>query len=99
MKTVRRKINKKLAADGSGRRWDFLDRHRIWYINSYFFRINFWLGLAFQISLLKETVTNKSRSEQTTNYIAWDSPKIKKFILCPIKRAFISRKLCIYIYN
>ena len=42
MKTVRRKMNKKLAADGSGRRWDFLDRHRICYINLYFFRINFW---------------------------------------------------------
>ena len=77
MKTVRRKMNKKLAADGSGKRWDFLDRHRIWYINLYFFRINFWLGPASQISLLKGTVTNKSRSEQTTNYIAWDSPKIK----------------------
>ena len=70
MKTVRRKMNKKLAADGSGRRWDFLDRHRIWYINLYFFRI----GPASQISLLKETVTNKSRSEQTTNYMAWESP-------------------------
>ena len=76
MKTVRRKKNKKLAADGSGRRWDLLDRHRIWYINLYFFRINFWLGPDFKILLLKETVTNKSRSEQTTNYIAWDSPKI-----------------------
>ena len=76
MKTVRKKMYKKLAADGSGRRWDFLDRHRIWYINLYFFRINFWFGPASQISLLKETVTNKSRSEQTTNYIAWDSPKI-----------------------
>ena len=76
MKTVRRKMNKKLAADGSGRRWDFLDRHRICYINLYFFRINFWFGSPFKISLLKETVTNKSRSEQTTNYIAWDSPKI-----------------------
>ena len=43
MKTVRRKMYKKLAADGSGRRWDFLDRHRIWYINLYFFRINFGL--------------------------------------------------------
>ena len=77
MKTVKRKMNKnkKLAADGSGR-WDFLDRHRIWYINLYFFRINFWLEPASQISLLKETVTNKSRSEQTTNYIDWDSPKI-----------------------
>ena len=76
MKTVRRKMNKKLEADGSGRRWDFLDRHRIRYINLYFFRINFWLGQASQISLLKETVTNKSRSEQTTDYIAWDLPKI-----------------------
>ena len=74
MKTVRRKMYKKLAADGSGRRWDFLDRH--WYINLYFFRINFWFGPASLISLLEETVTNKSRSEQTTNYIAWDSPKI-----------------------
>ena len=78
MKTVRRKMYKKLAADGSGRRWDFLDRHRIWYINLYFFRINFWFGPASQILLLKETVTNKSRSEQTTNYIAWDLPKINK---------------------
>ena len=77
MKTVRRKMNKKkLAADGSGRRWDFLDRHRIWYIKLCFFGINFWLGPASQISLPKETVTNKLRSEQTTNYIAWDSPKI-----------------------
>ena len=75
MKTVRRKMNKKLAADGSGRRWDFLDRHRICYINLYFFRINFWFE-PLKISLLKETVTNKSRSEQTTNYIAWDSPRI-----------------------
>ena len=48
----------------------------MWYINLYFFRINFWLGPASKISLLKETVTNESRSEQTTNYIAWDSPKI-----------------------
>ena len=76
MKTARRKMNKKLATDGSGRRWDFLDRHSIWYINLYFFRINFWFGSASQISLLKETVTNQTRSEQTTNYIAWDSPKI-----------------------
>ena len=76
MKTVRRKMNKKLAADGSGRRWDFLDIHRIWYINLYFFRINFWLGPASQISLIKETGTNKSRSEQTTNHIAWDLPEI-----------------------
>ena len=76
MKTVRRKMYKKLAADGSGRRWDFLDRHRIWYINLYFLRINFWFGPASQISLLKETVTNKLKSEQITNYIAWDSPKI-----------------------
>ena len=75
MKTVRRKMNKNLAADGSGRRWDFLDKHRNWYINFYFFRNNFWLGRASQISLLKQTVTNKLRSEQTTNYIAWDSPK------------------------
>ena len=39
---VRRKrtINKQLPADGSGRRWDFLDRHRIWYINLYFSQIN-----------------------------------------------------------
>ena len=76
MKTVRRKMYKKFAADGSGRRWGFLDKHRIWYINLYFFRINFWFGPASQISLLKETVTNKARSEQTTNYIAWDSPEL-----------------------
>ena len=43
MKTVRRKMNKQLAADGSGRRWDFLDRHRICYINLYFFRLIFGL--------------------------------------------------------
>ena len=75
MKTVRRKMYKKLAADGSGGGGVFLIDIE-WYINLYFFRINFWFGPASQISLLKETVTNKSRSEQTTNYIAWDSPKI-----------------------
>ena len=67
MKTVIRKMNKnkKLAADGSGRRWDFLDRHRIWYINLYFYRIKL-LGQLNQIIVPeKRSLKNKQKPNQT----------------------------------
>ena len=68
MKTIRRKMNnkpKKLAADGSLRRWDFLDRHRIWYINLYFYW-NKWLGQLSQIRVPeKRSLKNKQKTNQT----------------------------------
>ena len=57
--------NKKLAANGSGRRWDFLARHRIWYINLYFYRIN-WLGQLRQIGVPeKRSLKTKQKPNQT----------------------------------
>ena len=67
MKTVIRKTNnkQKLAADGSGRMWDFLDRHRIWYINVYFYRIK-WPGQLSQIRVPeKRSLKNKQKPNQT----------------------------------
>ena len=67
METVIRRMNnkRKLAAGGSGRRWDFLDRHRIWYINLYFYRIK-WLGQLSQIRVPeKRSLKTKQKPNQT----------------------------------
>ena len=67
MKTVIRKMNnkQKLAAGGSERRWDFLDRYRIWYINFYFYRDK-CLGQLSQIGVPeKRSLKNKQKPNQT----------------------------------